>query len=430
MSYLENNNTDQENQAPECRPLASSGTTGLILSGGGARAAYQVGVLKAVAEILPKDVCNPFPVICGTSAGSINALAVAGRPGHFRLRIRKLETIWKNLGPDKVYRTDPWGVFKNSIKMLLSFLHSGYALGEPKALLDNEPLRELLEDYIRFRHIDEAIASRELKAVSVTAMSYTNGQSVCFFQGQSSIKPWSRSRRVGVRTGLTIDHLMASSAIPTLFPACKIDKGFYGDGAVRQLKPISPALHLGADRVFVIGVSDNPKHKKGAQQIHHSPSIAQIVGHMFNTAFIDSVESDLETLQMVNELTAKLTPQQRKENGIEGMRPVEFLTISPSEPIDELASDYLKELPFSIRLFLKLTGATAHGGGVSAASYLLFSKGFCRELVDLGYRDGMQQAEDIRTFFRLQASSPQHSSHAGEALSKESIAEASTEHPM
>ncbi|MCB1668570.1 MAG: patatin-like phospholipase family protein [Pseudomonadales bacterium] len=380
------------------------GTTGLILSGGGARAAYQVGVLKAVAEILPKNVCNPFPIICGTSAGSINALAIAGRAGHFRLRIRKLETIWNNLGPENVYRTDTWGVLKNSIKMLFSFLNSGYALGEPKALLDNEPLRELLKDYVRFRHVDEAIASGELQAVSVTAMSYTNGQSVCFFQGRGDLQPWERSRRVGVRTGLTVDHLMASSAIPTLFPARKIADGFYGDGAIRQLKPISPALHLGADKVFVIGVSDNPIHKKPHQFIRHSPSIAQIIGHMFNTAFIDSIESDLETLEMVNQLADRLSPEERAAGGIETLRPVKYLAISPSDPIDELAADYIKELPYSIRAFLRLTGATAHGGGISAASYLLFSRGFCRKLVELGYRDGMKQAEDIRTFFNLNTS--------------------------
>ena len=372
--------------------------TGLILSGGGARAAYQVGVLKAVAEILPKDVSNPFPVICGTSAGSVNALAIAGRAGHFRLRIRKLEAIWSQMDAELIYRTDFWGVVKNSINMFLSFLHSGYAMGRPKALLDNEPLRELLDHVIRFRHVDEAIASGELHAVSVTAMSYTSGQSVSFFQGRSDLKAWARSRRIGIPAGLTVDHLMASSAIPTLFPARQIGDGFYGDGAVRQLKPISPALHLGADKVFVVGVSDNPLHKKPHQYIRHSPSVAQIVGHMFNTAFIDSIESDLETLRSINKLAEKMTPEQHKASGL---RPIEFLAISPSQPIDELACDYIKELPRSIRLFLKLTGATATGGGVSAASYLLFSKGFCQKLLDTGYQDGLRQADDIRRFFGL-----------------------------
>lgn len=373
-------------------------TTGLILTGGGARGAYQVGVLKAVGDILPRDVYNPFPVICGTSAGSVNALAIAGRAGHFRLRMRKLERIWANMGPDKIYRTDAWGVAKNGVKMLFSFLHSGYAIGEPKALLDNAPLRELLMGYIRFRHIDEAIASGELHAVCVTAMSYTSGQSVAFFQGREDLKSWERARRAGVRTRLNIDHLMASSAIPTLFPAHKIGTSFYGDGAVRQLKPISPALQLGAERLFVIGVSDNPRHKKPHQMIRHSPSMAQILGHLLNSAFIDSIESDLETLRTINTLAEKLSPEQRKLGDVE-RKPVDVLAITPSEPIDEIAAEHIHELPFSIKMFLRLTGATAHGGGASAASYLLFSEGFCRKLLDLGYRDAMQQANEIKAFF-------------------------------
>jgi NTE family protein len=374
-------------------------TTGLILSGGGARAAYQVGVLKAVADILPRETCNPFPVICGTSAGSVNALAIAGRPGHFRLRVRKLEKIWSSMSPERIYRTDYFGVLKNSFTMLLSFLHSGYAIGEPKALLDNEPLRELLEGYIRFRHIDDALASGELQAVSVTAMSYTQGVSVTFFQGQEHLQPWERSRRVGVRDRLTIDHLMASSAIPTLFPARRIGEAFYGDGALRQLKPISPALQLGADRLFVVGVSDNPGNGRPHPPIGHSPSIAQIVGHMFNSAFIDSMESDLETLRTINVLAENMSQQQRREAGEVERKPVEVLSISPSEPIDALACEYLDQLPRSIKMFLRVTGATAHGGGASAASYLLFAQGFCHELLRLGYRDGMRQREAIRAFF-------------------------------
>ena len=374
---------------------------GLVLSGGGARAAYQVGVLKAVAEALPEDTNNPFPVICGTSAGAINTLAIAGRAGPFRLRIKKLEAIWRQLDATKIYRTDFWGVLKNSLNMFFSFFHSGYAIGKPKALLDNSPLRQLLEDYVRFRHIDEAIASGELEAVSVTAVSYSSGKSVTFFQGTEDQEPWERSRRVGIRTNLTIDHLMASSAIPMMFPALQIGDQYYGDGAVRQLKPISPALHLGADKVFVIGVSDNPFHKKQQQLIDHSPSIAQIIGHMFNSAFIDSIESDLETLQKINRLAEKMSAAERKKKGVGDLRPVDFLAILPSEPIDKLASEYLKELPRSIKFFLKLMGATSRGGGVSAASYVMFSHGFCRKLLELGYQDGLEQKEAILEFFEV-----------------------------
>ncbi len=374
--------------------------TGLVLSGGGARGAYQVGVLKALAEVLPKTVYNPFPIVCGTSTGAINALALAGRAGPFRLRMRKLEYIWRSITPDKVYRADALGVLKNTLKVMVSFLHSGYAFGNPVALLDNTPLRELLESTVRFHHIDEAIVSGELNSLSITCMNYTSGQSITFFQGANGVRNWERSRRRGIRSGLTIDHLMASSAIPALFPAVKIGDNFFGDGAIRQLKPLSPALQLGARKIFVVGVSDNPRHKQPLNPPTHSPSIAQIISQMLNSAFIDSMEADLETLHSINRLVSSMTKEQRTESGINDMRPIEALAISPSEPIDIIATEYLKELPLTLKLFLKGIGATAQGGGASTASYLLFEKKFCSRLLNIGYRDAMEQEKDIRHFFQ------------------------------
>ena len=381
-------------------------TTALVLSGGGARAAYQVGVLKALAQILPRSSHNPFPIICGTSAGAINALAIAGRPGPFRLRARKLEAIWRNMHAEDIYRTDPWGVFKNTVRLGLSLLHSGYGIGRSVALLDNSPLQHLLTNYIRFRHIDEAILSGELMAVSTTAMDYASGKSVAFFQGNHDC--WTRSRRHGIRTGLNIDHLMASSAIPLIFPARPIDSRYYGDGAMRQLKPLSPALHLGADRIFVIGVSDNPSHQQTSDAPQHSPSVAQMIGHLLNSAFIDSVESDLETLKAINKLVESRSseaPSTSSEgDGTAGASPLKYidhLCISPSTPIDEIAQDYFHELPRSVKLFLRAIGATKKGGGSSATSYLLFEPGFCRALIKLGQGDAMAQKENIQKFFGL-----------------------------
>lgn len=375
--------------------------TGLVLSGGGARGAYQVGVLKALAEVLPKTVYNPFPIVCGTSTGAINALALAGRAGPFRLRMRKLEYIWRSISPEKVYRTDALGVLKNMLRVMVSFLHSGYPFGSPVALLDNTPLRELLEQTVRFRHIDEAIVSGELNALSITCMSYTTGQSVTFFQGANGARNWERSRRRGISTGLTVDHLMASSAIPTLFPAVKIGDHFYGDGAIRQLKPLSPALQLGARKIFVVGVSDNPRHRPPMTTPRHSPSIAQIVSQLFNSAFIDAMEADLETLRSINRLVSTMSDEDRSAHGINDMRPIEALAITPSEPIDLIAAEFLKELPLDLRLFLKAIGATAQGGGASTASYLLFEKKFCSRLLNMGYRDAMEQEEDMRHFFNM-----------------------------
>ena len=380
---------------------------GLVLTGGGARAAYQVGVLKGIAAILPRTVYNPFPIICGTSAGAINALSIAGRAGPFRLRTSKLEAIWHNLRASDVYRTNALAVATNVFHIAASLLHSGYGIGRPISLLDNTPLREMLENYVKFDYLETAIGNGELEAIAISAMSYASGQSVTFYQGQQSIHPWNRARRRGEKTDLTIDHLMASTAIPSLFPAVQLQGGYFGDGAVRQLKPISPALHMGAEQLLIIGVSNNATLANKAPQLEHSPSIAQIMGHMFNSAFIDAVESDLETLRSINRL-ASVIPQSLKDNsGITDLNAVEVLSISPSQSIDRIAEEHIHELPRSLKLFLKLIGATAQGGGTNAASYLLFEPGFSRKLIALGHSDALAQEDAIRDFFDQQAGPPQ-----------------------
>lgn len=379
-------------------------TNALILSGGGARAAYQVGVLKALSQILPANIYSPFPIICGTSAGAINTLGLAGRAGSFAAQVADLETIWRQLRAEKIYHADLWGVIKNTVNLLSSLARSGTGIRKPVALLNNSPLRDLLADYIDFRQIDEAIASRRLQAVSITAMSYSTGQSITFFQGEH--ENWKRARRMGLRSGLTLDHLMASSAIPTIFPPVKIGDHYYGDGALRQLKPLSPALHLGATRLFVVGVSDNPARTTFDEKVYHSPSLAQMISHMLNSAFIDTIESDLETLRAINRLTVAVSDAERVEYGLDDLKKIDFLCITPSRGINTLAEEYLHELPRSVRAFLRLTGATAKGGGTSSASYLLFEPGFIGRLIDLGHEDTVKQESRVREFFSLPHHTP------------------------
>jgi NTE family protein len=372
----------------------------LILSGGGARAAYQVGVLKAVAEILPEGSRNPFPIICGTSAGAINAVTLAAHEGSFKGAVDELETLWGNLDPAHIYRYGWLEMAKGVGRFLQSLFNQGVGRKRPIALLDNSPLRELIRRTVRFKKIDRAIARGDIEAVSVTAMGYSSGQSVCFFQGKPGMEGWQRHRRVGRRTLLNADHLMASSAIPSLFPTTKIEHEYFGDGALRQLSPISPALHLGADRVFVIGVSGNRDRREQSKPrpTRHSPSMAQIIGHMFNSAFVDGLEGDIENLERVNRLVALIPESIRKERGIK-LRPIESLVISPSEELDKIAGRKIRYLPRSLRFFLRNTGATASGGGATAASYLLFAKPFIDDLIALGYKDTMWERNAIEAFF-------------------------------
>ena len=374
----------------------------LILSGGGARAAYQIGVLKALADILPTGHPNPFPIICGTSAGAINALSLACHAGDFKEAVYDLEALWRQLTPEQIYRADLWSLTKGGGRLLTSLFNEGVGRKYPVALLDNTPLKELLKRTIAFDNIDIAISQGNLEAVSVTAMGYSSGQSVSFFQAAEHLKPWRRHNRIGNNCKLGIEHLMASSAIPTIFPTVPINREYFGDGALRQLAPISSALHRGAERVFVIGVSGNrnPAHWDKRRRTRHSPSMAQIMGQLLNSAFIDSLEGDIEHLDRINSLL-KLIPEAQRAASGNPLRPVESLVISPTEELDKIAGRKIRYLPRALRFFMRAVGATASGGGATAASYLLFAPAFCNALIDLGYKDTMWERQNIDKFFQI-----------------------------
>ena len=381
---------------------SAKSVTGLILSGGGSRAAYQVGVLSAIADLLPDAAHNPFPVIVGTSAGAINAVGLACGALHFTEAIRRLTAVWQGFRTHQVYRSDWPGVLRQASRFIG---HSLLGLGSqvPVALLNNAPLRDLLEREIDFSGIAAAVARRQLRAVAVTAFGYESGQAVTFYQGRATIDPWFRHRRVGVPTRLTAEHLMASSAIPLLFPPVKLNREYFGDGAVRQSAPISPALHLGANRVLVVGVSGNPLGRDANSvlprpQSGRPPTLAQIGGHMLNSTFIDSLEGDIELLERLN-LMSQLIPPELHPRGL-GLKPVEVLVISPSQPLDAIAARHRHELPAVLRLFLRGPGATrASGAGV--LSYLLFEAGYCNELIELGYQDAMAKKAALSDFLSL-----------------------------
>lgn len=376
-------------------------TNALILSGGGARAAYQVGVLQAVVDIMP-DLRNPFPIICGTSAGAINAVALAANPRSFPKSVHDLSGVWGGLDIDHVIRSGWFDMLGGATKVAASFFNEGVTRGRPLSLLNNAPLRGLLTSVIDFDNLEKRISAGDLRAVSVTAMGYSTGESVSFFQAAADLPGWRRARRVGTPAKITVDHLLASSAIPTIFPAVYLSREYFGDGAMRQMAPISPALHLGADRLFVVGVSSNrnPAHWGRRRKVpKHSPSMAQIAGQMFNSAFIDALEGDLEHMERVNALLALIDRERCPETS--HLRQVETLVISPSKPLDRIAGRHVRDLPKSLRFFLRHSGATAKGGGSAAASYLLFSHKYCQELMDLGYQDAMWERDSIEKFFTV-----------------------------
>jgi NTE family protein len=376
--------------------------TGLILSGGGARAAYQVGVLAGIADLLPPGAPNPFPVIVGTSAGAINAVKLASGALHFRTAVHQLTEFWQGFRSHQVLRSDWRGVIGQARRF---FGNSLLGLGSqvPVALLNSSPLRDLLNERLDLTGIDAAIAAKHLRAVAVTAFGYESGHAMTFYQGKGTIDPWLRHRRLGVPTKLTIDHLLASSAIPLLFAPVKIDQEYFGDGAVRQSAPISPALHLGANRVLVVGVSGNPRGVDANRHVQrvtsgNQPTLAQISGHMLNSTFIDNLESDIEVLERMNLVSDLLPCEQRVRK--KGLAPVEVLVIAPSQPIDQIAARHRHELPRALRTFLRGPGATKTSGA-SVLSYLLFEAGYCRELIELGRYDAMAQGEQLKRFLRL-----------------------------
>jgi NTE family protein len=375
--------------------MISTKKTGLILTGGGARAAYQVGVLKAVSELLGEPRENPFPILCGTSAGAINAAALAIRADDFAAAVRHLVDAWEAFHCQHVYRSDWLGIIRTGNRWLSALMLLNRT--NPISLLDNTPLRELLTRTMEFERIQANIDSGALYAVSVTASGYTSGQSVTFYQGGSGVEDWERSQRVGASTTLNVDLLLASSALPFIFPAIKVHREFFGDGSMRQIAPISPALHLGADRVLVIGTgreSEEPARVRSSLY----PSLAQIAGHALNSIFLDSLSVDIERLQRINKTLQCVSPERAAQVGLK-LRPIDVFVLQPSQPIERITARHVQQFPRAVRFLLRAVGAMNRNGS-NLASYLLFEAPFTRALMELGYNDTMSRQEEMMAFLR------------------------------
>ena len=380
--------------------LADTGTdyrffenrSALVLSGGGARAAYQVGVLGAVAEWLPADAPCPFSVLVGTSAGAINAAALSARGQRLREAVAELERVWNGFHLEQVVRTDTGAVLRAGLHWAVSLLSGGWLLRPPRSLLDTTPLRELLSRTVPLEQIPAAIAAGPVRALAVATTSYSTGQAVAFFEAAPTTREWQRARRAGVRRPIDLDVLMASSAIPFIFPSATIDGDHYGDGAMRQLAPLSPAVHLGANRLLVVGTRADAAASPADGATDSPPSPGHLLGFVLDSLFTDGLSIDLERLRQINDLLVA--------DGVghdPARRPIEVLVIQPSDDPTAIARRHLRAMPRSVRMLLRTIGALEARGGL-LSSYLLFEAPYTAELMALGRADALARRAEIEAF--------------------------------
>lgn len=365
--------------------------TAILLTGGGARAAYQVGVLKAIAQQYPRNSRIPFQIVCGTSAGAINGTAIACYASCFQLGVKKLEWVWKNFHTGQVYYSDYVRATWHLIRGFLSAFQADYANHKPVSMLDSKPLKHLLNEMLDLKRLDRNIMGGYLDSVSVTASCYNSGDSITFFQSREA-QEWQRARRCGQRTLLGIHHLMASAAIPLVMPSVRINQQYFGDGSVNQLAPLSAPIHLGADRILIVGL-EQPRRREHLQQMPHHPNLSTIAGHLLDSIFSDTLNADLERMQRVNKTLETLQQHQISSE----LKPVHSYLINPSINFNALASEHFLALPMAIRSLLRTIGIKQHSDS-SLASYLLFEKSFTKRLIELGYQDAMAQIDHLMAF--------------------------------
>jgi NTE family protein len=372
--------------------------TGLVLTGGGARAAYQVGALQALSEIAPPGP-TPFDIVAGISAGAINGIALATGADDFRDAVKRLADTWRGLTPDRIFRTGALRLAAIGSRWIRD-LSAGGLVGKSSInyLLDSAPLRELIRREIPVRRMRRHLRAGRLHGVAVSATNYHTGVGVTFFDGAGTIQPWLRSTRMGIRERITVDHVMASAAIPVFFPPVALDGSFYGDGCVRMTYPMSPAIHLGADRIVAVSV----RHLKTPQETLAQEAVSrtdrmplsEIAGVLLNAVFLDSVDSDLERLTRVNRTLALVPPEKRDRAE---MRPIPALALRPSQDLGKLASDEYGKFPSMLRYLLRGIGASGHSGE-DLLSYLAFEPNYVRRVMELGYSDTMARRDEIEEF--------------------------------
>jgi NTE family protein len=372
--------------------------TAVVLSGGGARAAYQIGSLRAVARILGRQARSPFGVITGTSAGAINAAALAANADNWRRGIARSLRLWRNITVGDVYKAELASVAGYGMRWLASVLVGARGPAQAASMLDNAPLRGLLERELDVAAVRLQIQAGQLHALAINATSYTTGHAVTFFDGAPTLAPWRRTRRRGERALITIDHLLGSTAIPFIFPAVRIAQDYYADGSMRQIAPLSPALHLGARRILVVAVGQfagqRPAADASSQQAPY-PTFAQVAGHALSSIFLDNLGADLERMLRLNQVLNIVPPALQLQHP--EVAHVDALLLAPNRDLGEMAVAHAERLPRGVRYLLHGLGGT-EGTGANLLSYLLFDRDYCRELLALGFADAMARRDEIAAF--------------------------------
>lgn len=371
----------------------ASHQSALVLSGGGARGAYQVGVLRYIARQRP---LTHFPILTGVSAGAINASYLAARSDSYDRAVEALAQHWLSLSTDRIFRTDLVSLMSNAVRVLLNLGSGGSGLApRVQGLVDTSPLRTFLEGLIDENVVADNIAAGRLRALAVSATAYDTGRTITYVQGEPWLQMWERIRRRAVPGRIALDHVMASAAIPLFFPAVNVGGRYFGDGSLRQSHPLSPAIHLGADRILAISSRWRPPAAEPvAVEEPVYPPAAQVIGLLLNSIFLDNLDIDAERLRRVNYLLARV-PESRR--WLLSERPVRLLVLRPSSDIGRVARHYEASIPKSLRYLLRGLG-TRKISSSDLVSYLMFESEYLEHLIELGERDAERNWFKIRRF--------------------------------
>ncbi len=387
------------------KPVASDATQNkhsvpaLVLSGGGARGAYQVGVLAALGEELPITAPGtppPFKIFSGISVGAINTAKLTAGAEDFKQAIRDLEILWRGLSCSTIYHCNGPEMAGRLFLFLSSVMFGWAGVRPPRALLDNAPLKDLLEREIDFKKLSHIVRGPLVDAIAITASSWEHGRAVSFYEGSTPTRPWNRARRTGREEEITAEHILASSALPYVFPARKLKDGWYGDGALRQNAPLSPAVHLGANKLFIIGARDPKISPDDRPPLNEYPSVGHISGQLLDIIFNDNLEADVERLLRINHTVDAMLPERR---AMTHLQHIDLLMIQPSEDIRKIAGYYANELPWTIKTMLRAIGA--YKDPWVLPSYLTFEGGYINALIDLGRKDAKAQMPAIKAFLEI-----------------------------